>query len=129
MALNTNLTATAKKKSAGANDIFEKCRAFTRPGELQKAGLYMYFEAFGDRDGCQPGEVRLGSSKELMFGSNNYLDLITHPQVKEAAVQAIRKYGSGCSGSLCLSYAPRFEAHRRGKCLINASALPDARCR
>src|SRR6266852_2077127 len=103
MALNTNLTATAKKKSAGTNDIFEKCRAFTRPGELQKAGLYMYFETFGDRDGCQPGEVRLGSSKVLMFGSNDYLDLITHPEVMEAAAHALKKYGSGCSGSRLLN--------------------------
>ncbi len=50
------------------------------PGELQEAGLYMYFETFGDREGCEPGEVRLGASKVLMFGSNDYLDLITHPQ-------------------------------------------------
>src|SRR5450755_3429197 len=94
---------TGKRKSAGAADIFERCRAFTRPSELQQAGLYMYFETFGDREGCQPGEVWLGSSKVLMFGSNDYLDLITHPQVKEAAVQAIRKYGSGCSGSRLLN--------------------------
>ncbi len=103
MALNTNLTATAKKKCTGESDIFEKCRAFTRPGELQQAGLYMYFETFGDREGCEPGEVRLGSSKVLMFGSNDYLDLITHPQVKEAAAQAVRKYGTGCSGSRLLN--------------------------
>ena len=38
-----------------------------------------------------------------MFGSNDYLDLITHPQVMEAAAQAIRKYGSGCSGSRLLN--------------------------
>src|SRR5579859_3718512 len=94
---------TGKKKGSGSNDIFEKCRNFTRPSDLQAAGLYMYFEVFGDRDGCQPGEVRLGSAKVLMFGSNDYLDLITHPQVKEAAVQAIRKYGSGCSGSRLLN--------------------------
>ena len=103
MELNTNMTVAPKKKRVGANDVFEKCRAFTRPGELQKSGLYMYFQTFGDRDGCQPGEVRLGSSRVLMFGSNDYLDLITHPQVKEAAVQAIRKYGSGCSGSRLLN--------------------------
>jgi 8-amino-7-oxononanoate synthase len=39
----------------------------------------------------------------MMFGSNDYLDLITHPKVKEAAANAIRKYGSGCSGSRLLN--------------------------
>ena len=63
----------------------------------------MYFEVFGDREGCGPGEVRMGNRKVLMFGSNDYLDLITHPKVKEAAVQAIKKYGSGCSGSRLLN--------------------------
>jgi 8-amino-7-oxononanoate synthase len=92
-----------KKKSSGSADIFDKCRNFTRPSDLQAAGLYMYFEVFGDRDGCQAGEVRLGRRKVLMFGSNDYLDLITHPEVKEAAAQAIRKYGSGCSGSRLLN--------------------------
>ncbi|MBZ5618288.1 MAG: aminotransferase class I/II-fold pyridoxal phosphate-dependent enzyme [Acidobacteriia bacterium] len=94
---------TDKKKGSGSNDIFEKCRNFTRPSDLQSAGLYMYFEVFGDRDGCGPGEVRMGKRKVLMFGSNDYLDLITHPKVKEAAAQAIRKYGSGCSGSRLLN--------------------------
>jgi 8-amino-7-oxononanoate synthase len=63
----------------------------------------MYFEVFGEREGCGPGEVRMGARKVLMFGSNDYLDLITHPKVKEAAVQAIKKYGSGCSGSRLLN--------------------------
>lgn len=103
MALNTSLTVTAKKRITPASDVFAKCRAFTRPSELQQAGLYMYFETFGDREGCQPGEARLGSSKVLMFGSNDYLDLTTHPEVTEAAAQAIRKYGSGCSGSRLLN--------------------------
>src|SRR5690348_9071429 len=94
---------TGKKKGSGTNDLFEKCRSFTRPGDLQSAGLYMYFEVFSDRDGCAAGEVRLGKRKVLMFGSNDYLDLITHPKVKEAAAQAIRKYGSGCSGSRLLN--------------------------
>jgi 8-amino-7-oxononanoate synthase len=92
-----------KKKASGSNDIFEKCRNFTRPSDLQDAGLYMYFEVFGERDGCGAGEVRMGKRKILMFGSNDYLDLITHPKVKEAAVSALKKYGSGCSGSRLLN--------------------------
>ena len=94
---------TGKRKGSGSNDIFEKCRNFTRPSDLQSAGLYMYFEVFGDREGCGAGEVRMGRRKVLMFGSNDYLDLITHPKVKEAAVQAVKKYGSGCSGSRLLN--------------------------
>src|SRR5215469_12058657 len=94
---------TGKRKAGGSNDIFDKCRNFTRPSDLQAAGLYMYFEVFGDREGCGPGEVRIGKRKLLMFGSNDYLGLITHPKVKEAAAQAIKKYGSGCSGSRLLN--------------------------
>jgi 8-amino-7-oxononanoate synthase len=94
---------TGRKKSSGTNDIFEKCRSFTRPNDLQDAGLYMYFEVFEERQGCGPGEVRLGKRKVLMFGSNDYLDLINHPQVKEAATLAIKEYGSGCSGSRLLN--------------------------
>ncbi len=95
--------STGRKKGSGSNDIFEKCRNFTRPSDLQAAGLYMYFEVFGDREGCGPGEVRMGRRKVLMFGSNDYLDLITHPKVKESAAQAVKKYGSGCSGSRLLN--------------------------
>ncbi|HXA49295.1 MAG TPA: aminotransferase class I/II-fold pyridoxal phosphate-dependent enzyme [Candidatus Acidoferrum sp.] len=94
---------TGRNKKSGSNDIFEKCRNFTRPSDLQAAGLYMYFEVFGDRDGCGPGEIRMGKRKVLMFGSNDYLDLINHPKVKEAAIGALKKYGSGCSGSRLLN--------------------------
>src|SRR3984893_3278142 len=103
MRLSTTSDITGKKKGSASNDIFEKCRNFTRPSDLQDAGLYMYFEVFGDRDGCGPGEVRMGKRKVLMFGSNDYLDLITHAKVKEAAVQALKRYGSGCSGSRVLN--------------------------
>jgi 8-amino-7-oxononanoate synthase len=99
----SNSVVSGKNKGNASSDIFDKCRTFTRPGDLQAAGLYMYFEVFGDREGCGAGEVRMGSRKVLMFGSNDYLDLITHPKVKEAAVQAIKKYGSGCSGSRLLN--------------------------
>src|SRR6266699_2084866 len=94
---------TRLKKGSGSNDIFEKCRNFTRPSDLQAAGLYMYFEVFGDREGCSAGEIRMGKRKVLMFGSNDYLDLINHAKVKEASIAALKKYGSGCSGSRLLN--------------------------
>ena len=105
-ALTARVTTIPKNvavASTGSKDVFEKCRNFTRPGELQAAGLYMYFETFGDREGCAPGEVRRGDRKILMFGSNDYLDLITHPEVMEAAASAAMRYGSGCSGSRLLN--------------------------
>lgn len=96
-------TVIPGQKRTGSNDLFEKCRNFTRPADLQAAGLYMYFEVFGEREGCAPGEVRMGRRKVLMFGSNDYLDLINHPKVKEAALRNLRKYGTGCSGSRLLN--------------------------
>lgn len=95
--------ARVQKKSSPSKDLFDKCSSFTRPQDLQDAGLYMYFEVFSHREGCGPGEVRMGDRKVLMFGSNDYLDLITHPKVTKAAADAIRKYGSGCSGSRLLN--------------------------
>lgn len=86
-----------------SKDLFEKCSTFTRPADLQAAGLYMYFEVFGAHEGCGPGEIRMGNRKVLMFGSNDYLDLITHPKVLEASIQALNKYGTGCSGSRLLN--------------------------
>src|SRR5215813_9221754 len=94
---------TGRKKASGSNDIFEKCRNFTRPSDLQSAGLYMYFAVAKDLEGCSSGEIRMGKRKVLMFGSNDYLDLINHPKVKESAINALKKYGSGCSGSRLLN--------------------------
>ena len=38
-----------------------------------------------------------------MIGSNNYLGLTHHPEVQEAAIKAIEKYGTGCTGSRFLN--------------------------
>lgn len=81
-------------------DIFDKCRNFTRAKEAMAAGLYPYFRAIQSGPGS---EVIIDGKKMIMIGSNNYLGLTGHPKVIEAAINAIRKYGSGCTGSRFLN--------------------------
>ncbi len=81
-------------------DIFEKCRKYTAAKEVMAAGFYPYFHVVESE---QNPEVIVGGKKMVMLGSNNYLGLTSHPQVKEAAIEAIRKYGSGCAGSRFLN--------------------------
>jgi 8-amino-7-oxononanoate synthase len=92
-----------RRNAKPGGDLFDKCREFTRPQELRDAGLYIWFEVFEGHEGCAPGEIRLRGRKVLMFGSNDYLGLTTHPRVKAAAQEAVRRYGSGCSGSRLLN--------------------------
>ena len=63
-------------------------------------GIYPYFrEIQSDQD----TEVIINGKKVLMFGSNAYLGLTNHPKVKEAAIEAVKKYGTGCAGSRFLN--------------------------
>ena len=81
-------------------DIFEKCFEFTAVEEIKEKGVYPYFHALQSR---QDVEVIMEGKRRIMLGSNNYLGLTTHPDVIEAGVKAIEKYGSGCSGSRFLN--------------------------
>lgn len=81
-------------------DLFEKCRSFTRADEAKAAGFYPYFHAIEENEGPV---VTIGGRKVIMAGSNNYLGLTAHPAVKEAAIKAVEKYGTGCSGSRYLT--------------------------
>lgn len=81
-------------------DIFTKCYEFTRADEIKKAGLYPYFRPIQENEGPV---VIIDNRKIIMAGSNNYLGLTAHPKVKEAAIKAIERYGTGCSGSRYLT--------------------------
>ena len=63
-------------------------------------GVYPYFRCI---ESGQNTEVMMSGHKVLMFGSNSYLGLTNHPKVIEAAVEATRKYGTGCAGSRFLN--------------------------
>jgi 8-amino-7-oxononanoate synthase len=81
-------------------DIFAKCDGFTRAKDLQAMGLYPYFLPLQGSEGT---EVEIGGKRLIMIGSNNYLGLTHHPAVREAAIAAVRKYGTSCSGSRFLN--------------------------
>jgi len=81
-------------------DLFEKCTKYTAAKEVMAAGFYPYFRVVESE---QNPEVIVEGKKMIMLGSNNYLGLTSHPKVKEAAIEAVKKYGSGCAGSRFLN--------------------------
>lgn len=81
-------------------DLFKKCYDFTRADDIKAMGVYPYFRAIEENEGPV---VQIEGRKIIMAGSNNYLGLTAHPKVKEAAINAVKKYGTGCSGSRYLT--------------------------
>ncbi len=81
-------------------DLFEKCYQFTEAKEAMAGGYYPYFLPLEDTEGT---EVTIRGHRLIMIGSNNYLGLTTHPKVREAAIEAIRRYGTSCTGSRFLN--------------------------
>ncbi|SNS59641.1 serine palmitoyltransferase [Ekhidna lutea] len=73
---------------------------FDEAKKIQEKGLYAFFRPFNAR---QETIVKVNGKNVLMFGSNSYLGLTTHPKVIEASENALKKYGSSCSGSRFLN--------------------------
>ena len=73
-----------------------KLSKYTAPQEAKAAGVYPYFRAISSE---QDPEVIINGRRVLMFGSNCYTGLVNDPRIKEAAIEATRKYGTGCAGS------------------------------
>ncbi|MDH8702572.1 8-amino-7-oxononanoate synthase [Dysgonomonadaceae bacterium PH5-43] len=82
------------------NLLDNKLRAYDAPQKAKAAGIYPYFRVI---ESDQDTEVVINGKKVLMFGSNAYLGLTNHPKVKEAAIEATKKYGTGMAGSRFLN--------------------------
>lgn len=78
----------------------KKIAQFTDALAIKEKGLYPYFRAI---ESAQDTEVTIKGKPVLMFGSNSYLGLTDHPYIKEAAIRAVNKYGTGCAGSRFLN--------------------------
>ena len=81
-------------------DLFQKCNDFETARQARADGTYPYFIPLDRNEGT---EVVYQGERIIMCGSNNYLGLTTHPKVREAAVAAIKKYGTSCTGSRFLN--------------------------
>lgn len=80
----------------GGKDLLQKCYEFKTADNARKMGVYPYFRPLDFNDGP---EAILEGKRVVMFGSNNYLGLTTHPRVREAAKSAIDRFGTSMTGS------------------------------
>ena len=80
--------------------LVDKVRAFTAAREVEAMGLYPYFRPIESEQGTV---VTILGQEVLMLGSNNYLGLTNHPEVKAAAIEAVERFGTGCAGSRFLN--------------------------
>jgi len=80
--------------------LFDKCYDYTYADDVKEAGIYPYFRPIEESEGPV---VKMEGKSVIMAGSNNYLGLTAHPKVKEATVNALKTYGTSCSGSRYLT--------------------------
>lgn len=81
-------------------DLFNKAFSYETVKQAKASGTYPYFIPLDRNEGT---EVVYQDRRIIMCGSNNYLGLTTHPKVREAAIEAIKKYGTSCTGSRFLN--------------------------
>lgn len=89
-----------KQWDKGGRDVLEKALTWEAYAQFSQSGFYPYFQALDENQ----GPVAIYQGREVfMLGSNNYLGLTTHPKVREASIDAIRKYGTSMTGSRFLN--------------------------
>ena len=82
------------------NLLQKSCARYRAPQKAQAKGIYPYYKPIESE---QSTVVKINGKNVLMFGSNSYLGLANDPRLKEAAIEAIKKYGTSCSGSRFLN--------------------------
>ena len=82
------------------NILKRNCAQYRAPQEAQAKGIYPYYKPISSE---QSTVVKIDGKDVLMFGSNSYLGLACDPRLKEAAIEAVKKYGTSCSGSRFLN--------------------------
>jgi 8-amino-7-oxononanoate synthase len=96
----TKLASAARLETPRLASIFDKVFRFQDANRIREAGLYSFFR---EVESAQDPVVTIGGRQLVMLGSNNYLGLTNDPRVKEAVLDAVKKYGSGCAGSRFLN--------------------------
>ncbi|UCF70398.1 MAG: aminotransferase class I/II-fold pyridoxal phosphate-dependent enzyme [candidate division WOR-3 bacterium] len=82
-------------------DLFKKCENTVRMVTgAQNTGIYPYFTPI---QSTQDHRVMINGEEFIMIGSNGYLGLAADPRMKETVINAVKKYGSTCSGSRFLN--------------------------
>src|SRR4030043_625425 len=98
--MDSKLVQDSQMAVRKSTDLFDKCSRFDKAKMLISHGLYPYFRII---ESAQDPYIMIKGRKMIMVGSNNYLGLTSHPKVKEASIEAIKKYGTGCAGSRFLN--------------------------
>jgi len=89
------------KADNGVNvDVFQKCFDFKDADAVRGMGVYPYFRMIASG---QDPVVTMNGQRVIMLGSNNYLGLTNHPEIKAAAASALESYGTGTAGSRFLN--------------------------
>ncbi|HKG02439.1 MAG TPA: aminotransferase class I/II-fold pyridoxal phosphate-dependent enzyme [Conexibacter sp.] len=84
-------------------DVFSKARTHERVAQLQAAREIDAVPYFRRLESAAAPIVEMEGEQRIMLGSNNYLGLTADPRVIEAAHDAIRRYGTGVTGSRLLN--------------------------
>ncbi|HLV20630.1 MAG TPA: aminotransferase class I/II-fold pyridoxal phosphate-dependent enzyme [Polyangiaceae bacterium] len=94
--MDESLRERTSLSAIGGRDVFEKCFKFMAADNARKMGIYPFFRPLDLNDGP---EAEINGKRVVMLGSNNYLGLTTHPKVRQAAQEAIERFGTSMTGS------------------------------